>query len=246
MNPEFIQPFDWQRILVGDHPWWFGIEIAGRTIVLYVYTLVLVRILGARTLGQLTIIEYLLVVAIGSAVGDPMFYHDVPLVHGMIVVTVVVGLNRALVAAINRHEQVEVFVEGKPLLLVKDGQMLPEGLEEAKMNREKLFEELRLEGVRSLGELEMVFLEQSGRLSVFRRRSEERTNGLRVAPPWDALHPARFTAGERAEGSPLGCENCGIIILEAPGTTLPKCLCGGEGRWVDAVAVVSRDSETNT
>lgn len=237
MNPEAITPFDLHRIFMGDYPWWFGLEIAGRTAILFVYTLVLVRTLGARTLGQLTIIEYLLVVAIGSAVGDPMFYHDVPLIHGMIVVTVVVGINRFIVAAINRNERVEVFIEGEPAVLVKDGHMLPEVLKKAHLNREQLFEELRLGGVRNLGELEMVFLEQCGRLSIFRRPEREYGPGLLVAPPWDSLKPARFAAGERAEGSPLGCESCGAIIEEDRGNPLPECVRCGNNTWADAVAI---------
>ena len=47
--------------------------------------------LGKRGMGELSPFELVIIVALGSAVGDPMFYADVPLVHGIIVITVVVA-----------------------------------------------------------------------------------------------------------------------------------------------------------
>jgi uncharacterized membrane protein YcaP (DUF421 family) len=93
MSPADIQPFDLQRMFLGDLPWWFTAEVIVRTIIMYAYSLLLVRLVSRRAVGQLSLIEFLLVIALGSAVGDPMFYHDVPLLHGMAVVTVVVFLH---------------------------------------------------------------------------------------------------------------------------------------------------------
>lgn len=56
----------------------------------------LLRWLGSRTIGQLSTIEFLLVIALGSAVGDAMFYPDVPLIHALLVVMVVVVANKLL------------------------------------------------------------------------------------------------------------------------------------------------------
>jgi uncharacterized membrane protein YcaP (DUF421 family) len=85
-----IQAFDWRRMLWGDEPPLFLLEIVFRTMVIYGYTMALMRWLGSRTIGQLSSIEFLLVIALGSAVGDAMFYPDVPLLHAIAVITVVV------------------------------------------------------------------------------------------------------------------------------------------------------------
>jgi uncharacterized membrane protein YcaP (DUF421 family) len=77
-------------MLWGDEPPLFLLEIVFRTMVIYGYTMALMRWLGSRTIGQLSSIEFLLVIALGSAVGDAMFYPDVPLLHAIAVITVVV------------------------------------------------------------------------------------------------------------------------------------------------------------
>ena len=86
---DVIQPFDLQRMFFGMQPPLFYLEIAVRTLVIYAWGLLLLRWLGSRTIGQLSTVEFLLVIALGSAVGDPMFYPDVPVFYGMAVITVV-------------------------------------------------------------------------------------------------------------------------------------------------------------
>ena len=69
-----VTAFDFGRMLFGDEPPLFLLEIAFRTVVIYVYTLVLIRWIGSRSIAQLSLVEFLLVIALGSAVGDAMFY----------------------------------------------------------------------------------------------------------------------------------------------------------------------------
>ena len=231
-----LQPFDFHRIFWGDAPLWFGLEIAFRTVVMYLFALLSVRIVSRRAVGELSFIEFLLVVALGSAVGDPMFYQDVPLVHGMIVIATVVVLSRGVTGLVNRNETAERLLEGRPMVLVEDGRMRPDELKNARLNREKLFELLRVEGVEHLGELHRVYMEQRGELSIVRRRTADVARGLRVSPPWDSREPKRLTAGDPAPvHGALGCEWCGHVETFAKGETLLPCPeCGGR-RWANAV-----------
>ncbi len=235
MDPSDIVPFDLHRMFLGDAPLWFLLEIVVRTAVMYLYTIALVRTMGSRTLGQLSMVEFLLVVAIGSAVGDPMFYADVPLIHGMLVITVIVGINRLIVEVTNRNETAELVFDGKPKCLARDGRMDPDELDAANMNREKLFLMLRLEKIRHLGEVDYAFLEQGGTLSVYERDPADVTPGLRVVVPWDIDEPNRWQTGDQApDAILLGCERCGLIGKQTQGA-LPACPnCEAES-WVDAV-----------
>ena len=238
MDPSDIVPFDLHRMFIGDAPLLFLLEIVVRTAVMYLYTIALVRTMGSRTLGQLSMVEFLLVVAIGSAVGDPMFYAEVPLIHGMLVITIVVGINRLIVEITNRNEAAEIVFDGKPRCLVRDGLMQVEALDSANMNREKLFLMLRMEKVRHLGEVEYAFLEQGGNLSLFERDPADVMPGLSVIPPWDLVAPRSWQVGDVApQGVPLGCDRCGFIEPSRVRERLEACpSCGGEG-WADAVTM---------
>ena len=237
MPPPEIDPFDWQRIFVGDVPLWFGLEIAARTAFMYLFALGAVRVVSRRAVGELSFVEFLLVIALGSAVGDPMFYPDVPVLHGMIVVAVVVALNRGVTALVNRAEPVERAIEGRPFSIVEDGRMRPDEMGAARLNREKLFELLRVEGVGSLGEVRRAYMEQRGVLSLVRYGEGDRRAGLRVTPPWDLETPDRIEAGDDVvRAGRWGCERCGEARALAAGGPAPPCpRCGGRS-WADAVA----------
>lgn len=235
--PELV-PFDLHRMFLGDAPLWFAAEIAARTAFMYLFALGAVRVVSRRAIGQLSLVEFLLIVALGSAVGDPMFYADVPLLHGMVVVTVVVLLNRGVTELINHVEAAEQVFEGRPYALVEDGRMRPDEMGRAELNREKLFELLRVHGVRQLGELRAAWMEQKGVVSVDRYGAEERVGGLRVMPPWDLHPPGRLRPGQLAPADGVwGCERCGDIRRFAAGDVVGRCEgCGGRS-WVDAVTV---------
>ncbi len=88
-----VVPFDLVRMFLGSEPPLFYLEILVRTCVVYLYALVLIRWVGGRGVAQMSTVEFLLVIALGSAVGDAMFYPDVPLLHAMLVISAVVVIN---------------------------------------------------------------------------------------------------------------------------------------------------------
>src|SRR5688572_18197644 len=159
--------FDLQRMFFGDLPWMFLVEILVRTLVMYVYALLVVRVLGKRGMGQLAPFDFVIIIALGSAVGDPMFYPSVPLLHAMVAITVIVLLTRGVVHVTERHRRFKDFISTTPTRLVADGCMELDGMHEEGIPRGELFQALRGGGVRQLGEIERAYLEPSGRISTF-------------------------------------------------------------------------------
>lgn len=147
---------------------------------MYLYTLALVRLLGKRGMAQLSPFEMVIIVALGSAVGDPMFYADIPLIHGMLVVTVVVGLERLIVRLTEKNQWLERVVESAPVLLVADGKILEAALDHEDLSEAELFMALRQNGIEQLGEVRLAYLEPSGHLSVY--RTEKSRTGKSVLP----------------------------------------------------------------
>lgn len=231
MEPKDITPFDWQRIWLGDAPPLFLLEILFRTGVMFAWLILLLRVIGKRGLAQLSPLELAIVIALGSAVGDPMFYPEVPMLHAMLVVLVVVLLQRLLAVLVVRSERVETFVEGVPIELARDGQLDAAGLARANLSREDLFERLRVAGVRQLGQVQRAYFEQDGNISVFQHAGQP-PPGLPVVPPWDLTPPRALPPGAHAAGR-LACLHCGTL---APGPAQPpRCPHCGHDRWTPAV-----------
>ncbi|SMB81154.1 DUF421 domain-containing protein [Deinococcus hopiensis] len=220
-SPEVI-PFDLARMFLGDTSPLFLLEIAFRTALMFLWLVFLLRVTGKRGLAQLSPLELAIVIGLGSAAGDPMFYPEVPLLHAMLVLALVVVFQRLLSFLVIRSERVETFVEGKPVELVRDGVIFLSALAQANLSREDLFERLRAQGVRQLGEVQRVYFEQDGNLSVF-SLEEDPPAGLAIVPPWDLELPPPVLAGAAYVGA-LACLQCGTTQrMEAEVRACPSC-----------------------
>lgn len=225
-----VVPFDLARMFLGDTPPLFLLEIALRTVLMFLWLVLLLRITGKRGLAQLSPLELAIVIGMGSAAGDPMFYPEVPLIHGMLVLLIVVLLQRLLSHLVIHSERVETFIEGLPVELVRDGVISVQALDRANLSHEDLFERLRSGNVRQLGEVQRAYFEQDGRLSVF-RQAEKAPAGLPIVPPWDLQVPPQLPAG-RAYTGEVACARCGTT--RQVGGTLPPCPHCAHDLWTPA------------
>lgn len=230
---ESVEVFDLRRMFIGDLPWLFVVEVAFRTTVMFLFTYLLVRVLGRRTIRQLSPVEFLLVIALGSAVGDPMFYADVPLLHGMAVVTVVVGLNRALTTLATHNTTFEARIEGSPVEVLRDGVLHVDALRGVNLAADEIFEHLRLKGITQLGELRAAYAEANGEISIFRVPTEQIRPGLPIEPPPELTQKART---DQAPGT-YACRRCGRVRHIAVATPGLQCVCGASD-WAEAAGVV--------
>lgn len=170
--------FDLHRIFLGDLPGTFYVEIALRTAAMFLFALILIRTLGKRSLGQLSIFDFVIIIALGSAVGDPMFYEDVPLLYGMVVVVVVVALERVLALLTSRQSRIEKMVDSSPTILVRDGVVDYKALRHELMSVSELFQALRVNGVEQLDDVALAVLEPSGNISLRTADGLESTSEL--------------------------------------------------------------------
>ncbi len=191
---------------------------------IYVYTLILIRWIGSRSIAQLSLVEFLLVIALGSAVGDAMFYPDVPLVHCMVVITVVVLLDKALAFLVARSPRLEDIVEGKSVEVLRDGVINCQQLERLNLGHDELFEQLRLNDVEHLGQVRAAYLETNGMISTFKTPPRSERPGLSIDPPWDVQEPRRLEAGTAvSQKQALACARCGSVLEPSGKAELPAC-----------------------
>lgn len=222
-----LELFDWKRMFFGDQPPLFLVEIFIRTMIIYAYTLLLLRWLGSRTIGQLSMIEFLLVIALGSAVGDAMFYPDVPLIHALLVITIVVLANKALDFVSDRSERAEHLIAGRPVEAIRDGVVNHEFMTANTLSRSELFQQLRERGIKNLGEVAGAYLETDGGLTVF--KADVTRPGLPIIPPWEIEIPEEVKSGDISNGL-LACRQCGTVENAA----LENCTHCGNDIWIRA------------
>jgi uncharacterized membrane protein YcaP (DUF421 family) len=195
---------DWHQLILGKHDWAFLLPVAIRTFVMFLIILVGLRVLGKRGVGQLSVFELGVIVGLGSAAGDPMFYEDVGLLSCVVVFVIVLTLYHLLELITTKNARIAVAVEGKPREVLRDGVLVLETFDKEPFSEEELFMQLRLGHVSHLGQVRHCFLEPSGQVSVYYYADADVIAGLPIIPE-TPLTTRIEVSGEYA------CARCGRV-----------------------------------
>lgn len=139
-----------------------------RILAIYVFTIIMLRLAGKRRIAHLSAFDILIIIALGSAVGDVMVYGEgtVPLVSGITVVFAVIVL-QILVSKLTEHSKLlSYLVHGKGTEIIRGGHVVRHNLEVEDLTEDELMELLREKGVGSVSEVKEAVLERSGELGV--------------------------------------------------------------------------------
>lgn len=183
MKKEDIHWDDWHRILIGSAPTSFLLEVLIRTIIMYLVLLVVLRLMGKRMGGQLTISELAVMVTLGAIICVPMQVPDKGIIQGIFVLMCAWAFQRGFTLLGVRSSKLENLIQGKEAVLLKDGVLQVDQLEAANISRQQLYGVLRAQNIFNLGEVERVYIEACGIFSVYKYDTPK--PGLSIFPGSD-------------------------------------------------------------
>src|SRR4051812_18035593 len=174
---------DWQRILFGQTPPIFLLEVFIRTLIIYVFLLCVLRWLGKRMSGQLTILEMAVMLTLGAIVSVGMQTPDRGITLSMFVLFCTLTFQRGLSRLGIKSGRVEELTQGQISTVVKDGVLDLDEMRRCRLSRQQLFAELRGSGIYNLGQVRRVYLEACGLFSTVKMKRP--APGLPTLPPGD-------------------------------------------------------------
>lgn len=233
MKKDEIHLSDITRILFGQAPPIFLLEVFIRTLLIYIILLFIVRWMGKRMSGQLTIMEMAVMLTLGAIVSVPMQMPDRGIIQGVVLLLCAVGFQRGISLLGFSNGKIEDALQGKTSLLVKNGIMQLDQMEKDRISKQQIFSELRQQQIFNLGMVDRVYLEACGMFSVF--KANEPRPGLPILPPddQDIVKTAKvaYTPAPQ-QVTLLACINCGTI---KPKDVTAPCQDCGHNEWVNAV-----------
>jgi len=233
MKKDEIYLEDIKRILYGLAPPEFMLEVFLRTIIIYIALLFIVRWLGKRMSGQLTIMEMAIMLVIGAVVSVPMQVPDRGLLQGGILLLCIVLFQRGISWLGFKSGKIEDLTQGKASMLVKDGILQLKEMETVRVTHQQLYAQLRQENIFNLGAVDRVYLEAHGLFSIF--EAEDAKPGLPILPPDDQeilQTKKQAFSKEPSAVALLACINCGYV---KPKNKVEKCEDCGCKDWVNAI-----------
>lgn len=228
IQQSLISGFDWNKILFGTEEWTFLWDVMLRTGIMFFMITLSLRILGKRSVKQLSIFELVVIVGLGSAAGDPMLYDDIGIIFSLAVFLVVIVLYSILTYFIGKFQIFEKMMEGTPTCLIKDGQFAINNFRREKLGIQELLSELRLSGVSQLGQVETAIEEMSGDISTFFYPDAQVRYGLPIMP---ILFEKKLRYIDKK--GHYSCEYCGHTEIKSAGPA-GKCTICAQELWVES------------
>lgn len=227
------QIFEWDRLFFNDLPPNFIWEVIFRSTVMFLILLLTLKLAGKRGVKQLSIFETVIIIALGSAAGDPMFYEDVGIVPAAVVFLVIITLYRLVTWLTAKSKKFEEFIEGKTECLIKEGEFSISSFGKESLAQDEFFSELRVKSVEHLGQIKNAFIEPSGEISVFYYEDQDVKYGLPILPHLYSERTKTIT-----ESGIYACTFCGNVQeLTNQGASCKKC---NRNEWVFAIKTIRK------
>ncbi len=138
-----------------------------RGAVVYAVLLVLFRIVGKRTLAEITTFDFVLLLIISEATQQAMIDNDNSMTNAFLIITTLLGLDIGLSLLGRRFRIVDRLVDDVPLVLVEDGRVLKDRMTKSRVDETDILQSARqLQGLERMDQIKYAVLERSGGLSI--------------------------------------------------------------------------------
>lgn len=203
MKKEDIHFFDWQRILMGEVPASFYLEILIRAAFVYLLLVVSLRFMGRRMATQLSRNEMAAMVSMAAAIGVPILDASRGLLPAVMIAIVVVCSQRLVSYFASRNQTFEGISQDISVTLVEDAVIQLPAMKGSGISRELLFAQLRSNGLTHLGYVKRLYMEANGSFTLITDPAPK--PGLSLLPEWDSDFLNEL---EKAAGM-FVCQHCG-------------------------------------
>ena len=160
-----------------------------RSILIYIFVLIVMRLMGKREIGQLQPFELAIAIMIADLASIPMTDPGIPISNGIISILGLLVMH-LIISIINMKSiKARGVICGKPTILVYRGKIDEKALKKERFTINELEERLRGNNVINLGDVEYAILETSGQVTVIQKPEKRNTipEDFNIVPEYEGI-----------------------------------------------------------
>jgi uncharacterized membrane protein YcaP (DUF421 family) len=149
------------------------VEIVARVAIVYLFILFSLRLLGKREFGDLSPLEFVMLMLIPDIVSQGIVVEDFSLTSALVAVSTVMLL--VLLTSILTHvsRRAQAAVSPRPTVLLHDGSLYPKSLDEERVSPDEILQVARESGLESLDQVKWAILQSDGNIAIVPKASEK-------------------------------------------------------------------------
>ncbi len=141
-------------------------DITLRSVAVYLFIVLAIRLFGKKELAQLSVIDLVFILLISNAVQNAMVGNNTSLTGGIVAALALFATNFIFKTVLFKNKKISELVQGKSIMLVYEGNPIPENLRHAEITIEEIEAAAREHGVEKISEVKLAILEVDGNISI--------------------------------------------------------------------------------
>lgn len=149
-------------------PWWHFVL---RGVVIYIILLCMMRLTGKRAFGEMSAVDVVVLMLVGGTLRTSIIGSDTSFLGGIISVAGILATDRALAWMCTRNAFINRLIEGRPSILVRNGERMPSALRQCNLPEAVFERALHAAGLENETSVITARLEPNGKVTLIRRHS---------------------------------------------------------------------------
>ena len=142
------------------------VVVLSKVIIGFIALLFCLKIAGTKSLGNLTTIDFIWTIMLSEMVGNGLYDSKVKWYYILATLLLWVALKIILDKLMYRSDRTEIFLTGNKVMLIDNGIIDHHAMQKTEVDLQQLKESLRKQSIFSLKEVDKVYLERDGSISV--------------------------------------------------------------------------------
>ncbi|WP_458412380.1 DUF421 domain-containing protein [Schinkia sp. CFF1] len=161
-----------------EHLW----IVVFRTLLFYLLLVIIFRLMGKREIGELSLLDLVVFIMIGEMAVVAIEKPEKPLLITILPMFLLLFIQLTLSLISLKSQKVRDAVDGKPSVIVDQGQINEAEMRKQRYNLDDLLTQLREKDIKNVADVEFAILETTGKLSVFEKDKLKTTNTATNVP----------------------------------------------------------------
>lgn len=148
------------------------VKVLGRIVTIIPWLLIVTLIMGKRSIGELPVFDFLIVLVLGAVAGADIADPKVPHLFTFLSITAI-GILQIIVSKMKiKHRQFGKLITFEPTIVIKNGEFLVGNMKRIRYSLDNVLQMLRENDVFDVSEVELAIVEQNGKLTVSKKPSK--------------------------------------------------------------------------
>lgn len=149
------------------------LTILFRTVIIYVFLLIIMRLMGKRQIGELEISDLVTTFLLSEIASLPITDTNIPVAFAIIPMVILLTFEVVSSWVLSRFPFFKNFLSARPATLISDGRINRREMLAARLSLDELIGELRQNGISDISEVRYAILEQNGKISVIQNAKDK-------------------------------------------------------------------------